>query len=60
MRDNELDGVFDRCPDKPHMVFLDMTSGTGEEIFDEICQDIDGGFAKREWRYIFVLDMSGR
>ena len=42
------------------MVFLDIFSGIGEEIFDEIRQYIDGRFAKWEWGYIFVLDMGGR
>jgi hypothetical protein len=30
-------------------MFLDIGFGAVEEIFDEICENIDGRFSGREW-----------
>lgn len=59
MGENELDGIFDRGPIKPHMMLLDMFSGTHEKILDKICQNVDGRFSEREWGHVLVLDVGG-
>ena len=59
MRKDELDLVLDRQPYIPGVRFLDVGLGAPKQVFDEICQHVDDGFAFGEGWDVVVFDVRG-